>query len=385
MKFLTLIIFLTSLLQVVFGVNKVQSRIFLIDFNVYYQATKTVYSGINPYNQAFETVPFNYPPSSFLIFAPFTLFNQNVAQTIFTLLSLLSLLASSYFLTSLFPATSNWTMRLLITSAFLQNFPTKFTLTLGQVNLVVLLLLVLMFFFDQKKKEVWSGICFGLASMIKLTPIVLGIYFLVQKRFMALFIGVGILFLSNFLFIWRIPATASFFQSTLPQLALQTGSGASLYDQSFRAFLSRIGSVSSSYQISLIIVFALIILSIIKFKKQKNDLVFFSLILALTTIGSSFTWQHHLVFLFPGFVAETIYFLKLLTTSDGGPDLIGDSSEVKELIIRGSLLLLSATLVGYHFPDIAHPPTTNPFLVSHSLMGTLILVGLLLTHPLHIF
>lgn len=362
MKFLTLIIFLASLLQVVFGVNKVQRKTFLIDFNVYYQATKTVYSGINSYNQAFETVPFNYPPSSFLFFTPFTLFNQNVAQIIFTLLSLLSLLASSYFLTSLFPATSNWTMRLLITSAFLQNFPTKFTLTLGQVNLAVLLLLVLMFFFDQKKKEVWSGICFGLASMIKLTPITLGIYFLVKKRFLTLFIGIGILFLSNFLFIWKIPATASFFQSTLPQLALQTGSSTSLYDQSLRAFLSRIGSVSSSYQISLIIVSVLVVLSIIKYLRQKNDLVFFSLILVLTTIGSSFTWQHHLVFLLPGFVAETIYFLKSKST------------------LRGILLATSFALVGYHFPDIAHPPTTNPLLVSHSLMGTLLLIGLLLNH-----
>ena len=361
-KLLILVIFLISLSQVVFGISKVQSQVFLIDFNVYYQASKTLLSDQNPYHQVFNTVPFNYPPSSFLFFVPFTLLGQKEGQVLFTLLSLLSLLSSSYFLTSLFPITSKWTVRLFITSLFLQNFPAKFTLTLGQVNLIVLLLLILMFVFEKKRKDLWTGICFGLASMVKLTPIILGLYLLFKKRFLALFIGIGMLLLSNLFFIWRWPETASFFQSILPQLNLQTGMGASLYDQSLRAFLSRIGLTFLTCPLSLIIVSILVVLSVVKFLSQRDDLVFFSLLLAITTIGNSFTWQHHLVFLFPAFLAETVYFLQ------------------SKSVLRGIILATSFAIVGYHFPDIASPPTTNPIFVFHSLMGTLILIGLLLTH-----
>ena len=90
-----------------------------------------------------------------------------------------------------------------------------------------------------------------------------------------------------------------------------------------------------------------------------TSLRFFSLLLALTTIGHSYAWQHHFVTLIPGFIAESVYLMK------------------KKNTLRGFLLLASAILVGYHFPDISHPPTTNPILISHTLVGALVLIGLL--------
>jgi len=118
-----------------------------------------------------------------------------------------------------------------------------------------------------------------------------------------------------------------------------------------------------------------------KYKMKLNDLVFFSQILLITTIGNAFAWQHHFVFLFPGFIAATLSILRPSTNTSevaGIQGLLRGGIWKQNNVIKLSLLLLSAILVGMHFPDIAHPPTSNPFLISHTLMGGLALFIMLL-------
>ncbi len=365
MRLLIPIIFLASLLQVVFGVGKVLLERDLIDFSVYYQYSKLFLAGGNPYTLSPQTrIPLNYPPSSLLSFIPFTIFTQRDAQMIFTILSLIALLVSCNALLSYFgfsrPA------RLILLSLALQNFPTKFTLVLGQVNMVILFFIIFSFIWEQKKRYKLSGIALGLATMIKPITLPLFIYFLIRKKITVIKNGLSLLLISNGVMLLIFPYLGSYFWERIPYLIGQTATSVNLYDQSLRAFLIRVGL--PGYALSIIAVLILYFAAIFNYLRRKNQsdalnsLTFFSLILAITTIGSSFTWQHHLVFLIPGFFAETLYFLK------------------SKSALRGILLATSFVLVSYHFPDIAHPPTTNPFLISHSLMGSLLLIGLLLKH-----
>ena len=157
------------------------------------------------------------------------------------------------------------------------------------------------------------------------------------------------------------PQSVYYLSSHLPGLLEKSGFVTTLYDQSLRAFLSRL-SYKSDVLISFSIIMLLIILVIWNYFRRKSslrNLIFFSQILLVTTIGNSFAWQHHFVLTFPAFIAAS----KIIYEK---------RSQTLFLII-----LLSALLVGYHIPDLSHPLSTNPFFVSHTLIGALILFGIL--------
>lgn len=368
MKTISIAVCILALSQVLWGLIPILAKTALVDFHVYYTYGQLFLSGSNPYAQP---IPLNYPPSSLLLFLFFPLFPYAFAQLIFTGISLFLFLYSMYPLMREYHVSLSF--RFIILSFLIQMFPAKFTLVLGQINFFVLFLVILSFIFDQKKRNVLSGICLGASCMIKLIPAPLVLYFLIKKRYSTAFWATVSFVLGNGIVLALLKDTKRYFSMQLPALFSQTHTVTSLYDQSLRAFLFRLGiSGNEGILISVGIVFLFLIFAILQYKavNSKNsscedshrDLVFFSLILAISTVGNSFAWQHHLVFLFPGFVAETMYFLKSKST------------------IRGILLVLSIVLVGYHFPDIAHPPTTNPLLISHSLIGALLLIGLLLAH-----
>ena len=361
---LAFFILLLALLQIIFGIGKVLTQRNLLDFSVYYEYSRLFTSGKNPYELS-DMIPLNYPPSSLLFFIPFSLIPQKISEALFTIFSISFFLFAIRKLLLVFKI--KLSLQLLLLAALLQNFPAKFTLVLGQVNLIILSLGLLSWIFDQKGKNLISGVFVSLSILIKPLTFPLLFYFLFRKKFKTFFISLGIITVINIIMVIIFPYLSRFFLERLPYFLSQTGTAANLYDQSLRAFLYRAGI--TDYKAALGITLVLFSLVFYKFRKIRKigpighnltNLKFFSLILAVSSIGGSFTWQHHLVLLFPGFVAETIYLLK------------------KKNFLRGIILLISAILVGYHFPDIANPPTTNPILVSHALVGSLVLIGLLL-------
>lgn len=360
--FISYLVFFVALFQVLFGLVKVLLARNLLDYSVYYGYSKLFLQGKNPYELS-NLIPLNYPPSSLLFFIPLSVFPQKISEALFTIFSISLLLFALRKLLSFFKMSLS--LQLLLLAALLQNFPTKFTLVLGQINLVILSLAVLSWIFDQKGRNLLSGVFLSLSILIKPLTFPLLFYFLFRKKFKTFLISLGTITVINIIMVITNPPLSRFFMERLPYFVSQTGTIANLYDQSLRAFLYRTGL--SDYRLSLFItmgLFGVVFLKYRKIRQMGSDLAnlrLFSLILAVTAIGGSFTWQHHLVLLFPGFIAETIYFLKTKN------------------FLRGFFLLLSAILVGYHFPDIANPPTNNPILVSHALMGSLILIGLLLT------
>src|SRR4030043_2260324 len=106
-KFLTILIFALSLGQLSLGLIKLLNKGFLLDFAVYYEYTDLFFSGANPYQRL---IPFNYPPSFFLIFSIFSLFPLTISQYIFTIISLSSLLISVFILLFKIKPKIHWSM-----------------------------------------------------------------------------------------------------------------------------------------------------------------------------------------------------------------------------------------------------------------------------------
>lgn len=360
--FSTLLLYI-SMLQIIFGLAKhLNGR--LIDFDIYYRYSRILLSGNSPYGLEFtQGIPFNYPPSSFLLFAPFSLPSFLSASLLFTATSFFSFLLAIYWLLKLLFKQKY--LRFILISLLIQNFPFKFSLVTGQSNLIVLSLLIFAFIFDHKKRPYLSGLFWGFAASIKLMPLSLFLYFLLTKKFKSLITGILLFLLANLLVLLISPESISYLKTHLPSLLSIGGIYTSLYDQSLRAFFARLNLNSVVFSSNLVV------LSLIFFTAWKhyygkftllNNLKLFSQILIITVIGNSFAWQHHFILTFPALITASKIALN------------------KKSWGYWSVLLLSAILIGMHFRDIAHPPTTNPILVSHTLMGALILYGLLITN-----
>src|SRR3990167_4075866 len=131
----SVLLFCLSLGQLFYGLSKHISSPF-VDFEVYYRAGRFFLSGLNPYSTAFPPMPLNYPPSSLPIFALWSLLSYPDAQLILTATSFFFFLFSAVLLMQRLKI--HKALILLVSALLLQAFPTKFTLVLGQVNLILL-------------------------------------------------------------------------------------------------------------------------------------------------------------------------------------------------------------------------------------------------------
>lgn len=336
------------------------------DFGIYHSYTNIFLAGKSPYDP-FNThnKPFAYPPSALIFYLPFSLIPIKESFLIFTAVSLLLYLLTSYLLLKKF--FNSRYLVFLILALLLIVFPVKFTLETGQVNLIILSFLNLVFILDQNKKKFLSGLIWGLAIMIKPTPVFLAIYFILGRKFLTLFSGLFLFFISNFILLNAFPEFNYYWSTVLPHLS-KTDFHTFFYDQSLFTFLLRLGL---PHQISIprIIIFILFCLAIWRFLIHKkslfSDLILYSQILTLGTIGNSFAWQHHFVLIQPALISA----LLIYTRKKNWPHLL--------------LLLLSYILIAFNIPERLHPNPHLPFnsnslLVSHTLIGALTLFFLLL-------
>lgn len=322
-----------------------------VDFNVYWDTVKTALTGGNIYYDLKET-PFNYPPTTllFLVFLP--LFSQSVASLVLLFISLSSLLGSLYLLAKMFfkPA-QKWLVFFLSSVLFIQFFPTKFTLTLGQVNLVILFLIVLSFYLYQKRKDIFSGLFLGIATLIKIFPGFLILFFLKEKRWkmVIVFLATCLLGILLTVLIFKPVLFFNYFGQIGNNLFFKGGE-ISYFDQSLNAFLLRLNFVEN-WRLFLRLIFTIVSLWIF-LKTKDKALSYFTLIFSILIFLPSFAWFHHYVILIP------LVIICWRKTKNFLPKLI---------------LILVYLLVSSHFryPEIF--PGQNIWLSSHPFFGALIL------------
>lgn len=261
------------------------------DFSQYYYHWGNIFlAGGNPFIDLF---PQGYPPAFLLFITPFSLLPGNVANILWTMLSIISLAVA---LLILFKDLKPKIKLLLILAAF-QLFPVKFTLGLGQINLFVFLGFVLIFHFLSKKQQLGAGITLAIISIMKLNPILFLVYFFLTKNYRAILYCLGFLIITNIGVDLLSPhqLSLSFLQITFDRLSFPP---LSYYSQSLPSLFSRLDLPALILPVS---VFLFAVTFVYIFKNRKNTLQNFSLFIVTLLLISPIAWQHYLVWTIPAF------------------------------------------------------------------------------------
>src|SRR4030042_4258392 len=269
---LVVFLFLIALGQQFYKLFFIWQQNGFVDFRVYYEATRSALAGGNVYSfndKYLNNIPFNYPPTTLLFLLFLTLFPQSIASLFLFFISLASLLASLYLLSKMFfkPA-QKWLVFFFSSALFIQFFPTKFTLTLGQINFIILFLIVLSFYFYQKKKEIFSGLFLGIATLIKIFPGFLIFFFLKEKKWRIVISLLVTCLLGVLLTVLLFKPTLFFnYFGQIGSNLFFKGGETSYFDQSLNSFLLRL-KLPSLWRLSFRLVFTFVSLWI--FLKTKN-------------------------------------------------------------------------------------------------------------------
>lgn len=330
-----------------------------VDFWVYWEATKAVLIGKDVYHGLYSGgTPFNYPPTFLSFFAPFTFFPKSIASLAFLFISLVALLVSIFLLVKLqFRKKERITAFLLSAILFIQYFPTKFTLTLGQINLIFLFLIVLSFYAFRKGKDVLSGVSLAIAALVKIFPGFLILFFFKEKRWKIIFpFLVTLVLVAALTGLFFGPDLFFDYFATSSGLFFKAG-GPSYFDQSLNGFLSRL-NCPSSWRLALRLTFSLVL--IVMFLRIEDQAIsFFGLMAAMTIFFSSFAWLHHYVVLIPLMI---VLFSKLYRHNAA--------------LWLKLALLLGYLLCSFHFRNPQVSIAQNILLASHPFTGAIILLFL---------
>lgn len=348
------LVFLLALGQQLYKLFFVWRQSNFVDFKVYWDAVSAALKGGNIYSFGgayLNKIPFNYPPTSLLFLTFLLIFPKALSSLFLVFVSLGCLLGTIYLITRmLFKKADRLIAFLIFAILFIQFFPVKFTLTLGQINLLILFLITVSYYFVQNKKEILSGIFLGIATLIKIFPGFLIFFFIKEKKWKSLISFVTTLFCGLILtvLIFKPALTINYFGNG-GNLFLKGGE-INYFDQSLNSFLLRFNFPSLG-RLLLRIIFTLFSLGFF-LKVKDKALSFFALIFSVLIFFPSFAWFHHYVILIP--------LMMILWTR---------SKDIFSKVI----LILIYLLVAFHFryPEIF--PNQNPWLNSHPFFGALFL------------
>lgn len=275
------------------------------DFQVLWLASKDLLNSNNPYlnTQIFTGV--GYPPNSLLFYLPLTFSIFFTAQNIFTVLSVCSIFVSIYLILKILKIKYNTVLFVTITLLTFISFPTKFTLGMGQNNLLALVMVLVSFYYYKKKKMFFAGIFLGLVISLKTIFIYFLLFYFIKKQWKVLTYSVLILFFS-ILLIYLIRGNLDLYKfyifEVLPPL-FRFENREIYMNQGLSGFVSRLFEniytrklLTSAISIILILCNLFVI-----FKKKNVDLVFSLTIITLLIIDS-LAWQHHFVWLLFPFI-----------------------------------------------------------------------------------
>jgi alpha-1,2-mannosyltransferase len=328
---------------VMFGTVRDSSRQIHLrtDFASFYYASKASALGLNVYSArvldslaardgvANHVLPYLYPPFLAIVTQPLSRLSPQAAQRVWDGVQVLciSLACALLVLTLPFRSAevrerSYWLVGSLFTCGALLVFPFGENLAFGQVNFSILLLITAGVFLSINKKRDWlAGAALGAAALIKVTPALVLVPFLVNKRWRVLggfFGGIALLMLATFDIAgkdaWRE------FLAFLPNMGyarnVEGGFHPSIVANfSLAGFFMRL-LPGEAVTIRLltptisVILFAVVLFLHLKKGSVRNELAFIMPYLILMLVASPVTWRHHLVLLVPGvvFILRELWF-----------------------------------------------------------------------------
>lgn len=359
----TIIVFLISLSLILclYRLVSLWNRNFP-DFETFYFATHALTVGLNPFNNQFSQTFFISPIFTCLFYLPFVFLPLKVAGNIFLLVSFMSLITFTYVCLSLvnkLSLVSFFTVLILVNL----SFPVKFTLGMGQANLIACLLALLSFKYSLKNKQILAGLFISLAIVIKPVLGFIMIFYLLKKNW-------GIIIGSSAVIAFLTFLTSAVFgfkfyldYVSIVQRVSKPWLVEPYYNQGIRAFVSRFISnqetgKSTVVFLDLLLVFYLALANFIKSIPSRN---LFSQTLIILNLIDPISWQHHFVFLLFPFIFIFFEMTKF--------------KEKKYLFF--TLLAISYLLISF---NLTNPQAFRGFfglvVQSHAFFGSLILLFL---------
>ncbi len=328
---------------------------YLPDLSVYYNSLILLSKGINPYlNQELFT-QINYPPATLMLMYHLLYFSFTTASNIWTLISVFAFLLSVACLYLIKPL--KIILLVFIIFGFVISFPFKFTLGMGQVNLLLLFLISAFSLSMVKNKKFSAAIFFSLSVAFKIFPIILALPIIFNKKFKIILISLGLLFLLLILSIILInPAFSIYYFNKILFPLILSPAGGVYYNQSLTGFAARLHL--PLYILAFVRVILAILSTIIAFRHRKNIFFSISIMLTMVLLVNSFTWQHHLVLLLLPF-----YFIL--------------SNKLTSKLFF--LVFITYFLIAFNFknPEIFANTWYGDILLSHGFIGTLLLWSIL--------
>lgn len=278
---------------------------FAPDFSVMWGGARGLLMSRNPYTESGLFTGIGYPPNSLIFYIPLALLPYKVAQGVFVSLSALSIFGIVLLLFKIIKDST----RIREISLFLAfslivfSFPTRFTLGMGQNNLIALLLLLFSYYLYKGEQKVGAGIMLGLAISFKTIFIFFLLFFLLRRQWKILASSVLtiILVILSTMAIFGDYLYVYYIKHVVPPLLNLSGREI-YYNQGLVGFIARLTSdLYVRRYLSLTGSFGLFYL-LFKFRKTKNINLYFSMFIIALLLIDTLSWQHHFVWLIFPFV-----------------------------------------------------------------------------------
>jgi hypothetical protein len=270
------------------------------DFNMYYDAALEK-----------NSIP-SYPPFTTVLFLFFPSLPLAIASKMWIVLSVFFLFLSLYLCFKIYNVRFFSSTAMIISSLAFIYFPTRFTLGMGQINILILLLVVLTFYFYIRGKDSYSGICLGFSITLKLFPVLLLFYFLLLNKIkIFLYTILTFIGLIGISYLILKPEVNNFYWQHLSSVLNSMPAG--YYNQSLSGLLVR--QLDNVFLRDLLRVVISAFFTVVSFwiilKNKKRDFSIktlkFGLIVTLSVFINGYAWQHHFVWLILPFLITFFY------------------------------------------------------------------------------
>ena len=262
--------------------------------------------------------------------------------------------------------------------------PFKQNLDWGQVNILVLsLVLCALLWSDFKKGEWLAGLCLALAAMIKVTPALLVVLFLIRGKkeavygfFVGSFLLVALSILLDGWSPWvqflRFSPSMGYGRNIEGLFHPSVVANFSLSGFWMRALEGSGPLMRLIAMFSALTLFALLLYVGLKTRGVRNDHLLVLPFMVLMVIISPLAWRHHLVYLFPG----VFLFVRHMAWESGGKG--------KWVWIAGILVLASASALDLSvmYKQVPIPEMIRPVATS---LNLLFLLGLLFASLTYVY
>jgi hypothetical protein len=164
------------------------------DFTAYYTAAKLIRNGISPYNEAAfgneaqslgfrNDRPYIYVPLLAISLIPLTLLPPREAAAVWFTANVVLLVISTLLMVRTLGIQKHKIAVVALLLAVLTFYPAVFSIFVGQANVLLLALVILTWHLAKRGSDELAGISIAAASLVKIFPFCIAVYFLWKGRY----------------------------------------------------------------------------------------------------------------------------------------------------------------------------------------------------------